>query len=572
MFAVLPLAGCTSTHPGPGPVPTSSRSSAPKFDLVAFDSCKQLLKELRAAARKSYSRPVPDAGIAVDGGNRALAAGAEAAAPAATPFSGTNVNEAGSDEPDIVKTDGRRIVTVANGVLHVIDPASRRETGRLSLGSSGQADLLLSGDRALVLVSGFQRILERRSLVPPSEAGAQAILVDLAGTPQVISRYRGSGRVLDARQTGSVARVVLSSPPRFAESPDAATIDDWLPEWEVTTGGTTTKGRTACGDVSRPPSFSGLSMLSVLTFDLAAPALTDGSPVSLVADGDIVYGTPTSLYIANDQRWRIDTFRDSSAPDSEIFKFTLPPAGKPILAATGAVPGMLLSQYSLSEWDGWLRVATTDFAQRSSAVRVFGQQGGKLVQRGVVDGLGHGEQIYAVRFLGSRGYVVTFRQTDPLYSLDLSDPARPRVTGDLKITGYSAHLQQVGDDRVVGIGQEADAGGVREGLQVSLFDVADPAHPTRLAQHVVPGAGSEAEYDPHALLWWPATHLLVVPTYERAIALKIEGGTLKEAGYLAGGNIRRALVIGDRLWTLSDNELAVADLSTLEPIGRVALS
>ena len=74
---------------------------------------------------------------------------------------------------------------------------------------------------------------------------------------------------------------------------------------------------------------------------------------------------------------------------------------------------------------------------------MLAEQSGKLEEVGMVDGLGRGEQIYSVRFLGSRGYVVTFRQTDPLYSLDLSDPAKPRVTGELKINGYSAHLQPV---------------------------------------------------------------------------------------------------------------------------------
>src|SRR4029434_2854577 len=106
---------------------------------------------------------------------------------------------------------------------------------------------------------------------------------------------------------------------------------------------------------------------------------------------------------------------------------------------------------------------------------------------------------------GPRAFVVTFRQTDPLYSLDLSDPAAPRVTGELKITGYSAHLQPIGEDRLVGIGQEADAVGRVQGTQVSLFDVSDPAAPRRLDRYQVNNGSSEAEYDPHAVLWWPAT-------------------------------------------------------------------
>ena len=108
---------------------------------------------------------------------------------------------------------------------------------------------------------------------------------------------------------------------------------------------------------------------------------------------------------------------------------------------------------------------------------VLAERDGRLVQTGIADGLGKGEQIYSVRFIGARGYVVTFKQTDPLYSLDLSDPAKPAVTGELKITGYSAHLQPVGENRLIGIGQEADRNGMTKGTQISLFDVSDPARP-----------------------------------------------------------------------------------------------
>jgi uncharacterized secreted protein with C-terminal beta-propeller domain len=599
-LAVLPLAACTATT---SPEPPISTGPAPALRLVAFDSCPQLLTDLHAAALKSVgpgglpgpgsmrdARAVAAAGIG--GPNMAVDKSST------TAFSGTNVHEAGADEPDIVKTDGRRIVTVSGGLLSVIDPATHAQTGTLALGpTAGQSDLLLAGDRALVLVRGGNRMLRDKVDVVTTETTAtEVILVDLAAaTPTVISRYRGDGSLVDARQSGTVARLVLSSAPRIAfpmtatdengllrqnqKAIRAATVEAWLPNWEITTGGQTTKGRLDCSAVRRPPAYSGGALLRVLTFDLAAPALTDGDPVGVLADGDIVYGTPGSLYVANNPLWWFSG-KGSAAPDTatEIYKFELPAAGKPVYVAGGSVPGTLLNQYAMSEWDGHLRVATTDGQVGASAVRVLRERDGKLAEVGSVGGLGRDERIYAVRFLGDRGYVVTFRQTDPLYSLDLADPTRPRVTGELKITGYSAHLQQVGENRLIGIGQETS--GDRRGLQVSLFDVADPAAPRRLAQQVVPGAWSEAEFDPHAVLWWPATGLLVVPasgpTGGGVLAMRVTSAGLTAAGLAAapedtGAPVRRALVVGDELWTMSDRGLLSANLSTLDRTGWVPL-
>jgi uncharacterized secreted protein with C-terminal beta-propeller domain len=604
-LAALPLAACTAAPQQHTPIAIATVRPAPALRLVAFDSCRQLLTDLRAAATRSVQPwGLPGSAVMLEGrafrANGGIVADkASAAAPAPAAYSGTNVHEQGADEPDIVKTDGRRIVTVSGRVLRVVDPVTHAQTGRLDLGmgAEGQTDLLLAGDRALVLVHGGYWATDKRAMRPTDAGAATVFLVDLAGTPRVLSRYRGDGRLVDARQTGTVARVVLSSGPkiRFPFSADSesallrqnkrvigtAPVDAWLPEWEVTTGSATSRGKVDCSAVSRPADYSGAAMLRVLTFDLTGPALTDGSPVAVLADGDVVYGTTDSLYVANNQSWRFTGKTAAGSVGTDIYKFSLPPAGKPVYVSGGTVPGLLLNQYSLSEWEGHLRVSTTDASGGASAVRVLRDQGGKLAQVGEVGGLGRGEQIYSVRFLGARGYVVTFRQTDPLYSLDLSDPAKPRVTGELKITGYSAHLQPVGDNRLVGIGQEASTQGIRQGLQVSLFDVADPADPRRLAQQVVPESASEAEFDPHAVLWWPATGLLVVPVSgytggSGALALRVTGNGLTTAGRLTvpGGDlapVRRTLVIGDELWTLSDSGLLSTALSTLDRTGWVPL-
>jgi hypothetical protein len=471
-------------------------------------------------------------------------------------------------------------------------------------------------------------------------AGPRLLLVDLsAGIPRIISEYTMDGSLVDARQVGPIARVVVHSAPRvFYAPPQAgsgtaapgtrsaiarAGLSAWLPRYTLIDGSQRRAGRVGCADVSHPAvaSYSGESMLTVLTFDLGADSLSDGQPVTIVADGSTVYSNGTSLYIANDQQWSMPP--TGAAPGTEpaaspsaqpetvppeqyvgLYKFGIAGAGQPVYQASGTVPGWLLgsagmTQYALSEWNGVLRVATTTgnafsyYSQPQSAVYELEQAGTQLVIVGKVGGLGAGEQIYAVRFVGPIGYVVTFRQVDPLYTLDLSDPAQPRVVGELLLSGYSAYLDPIDAVHVLGVGQATNDDGETLGTQVSLFDVADPAAPVRQAVYRLRFGHSEAEFDPHAFLYWPASRIVVIPVQlpyiatgspvpagpaSAALVLRVGDHTITKLGMIrqpavpgwpGGGQIRRSLVIGDALWTLSDAGLQANDMTTLQPIAWV---
>jgi hypothetical protein len=639
--------------------------------LTSFHGCGGELAALRKAAEASvgpYGLPGPVSAVngtaypaAADGAPRA-AAGAAAAAPAAVPaYSGTNDYVAGVDEPDLVKTDGRRIVTVAGGVLEVIDAASRTVTGRLELSAAGEgiayrpANLLLSGDHALVLTSGgpVAEGAAGSGDSPRPVYGSRLLLVDLAGHPSVMSSYAIEGSLIDARQIGPAVRAVISTQPRlnFPAQPGStsdaqrvtanqavisrAGLDAWLPHYEETSGGATSTGHIACSAVSRPASYSGANLLTVLTFDLTSDALGSGDGVSIVADGNTVYGTDTSLYVAGDERRlaeasTADAGRGmpaggaASTPGSaatrqqtDIYRFDITSPGPPRFAAGGSVPGYLIDQYALSEWQGHLRVATTtgtswaladgapaDAQTSSSAVYVLSTRDPVMQLAGHVTGLGRTERIYSVRFMGPVGYVVTFRQTDPLYTVDLSDPAQPRVRGSVALTGYSAYLHPASDTRLIGIGRQADAMGHVGGTQVSLFDVSDLAAPDRLATFALTAAISNAEFDPHAFLYWPAAHLMVVPlqptgmaagapvppdgaapspdaAQSGALVLRIDDSgitktgfvtqpdTANTTGYRRYSQIERSLIIGQTLWTISAAGAMASDLTTLRQQGWV---
>ncbi|MDM4721760.1 beta-propeller domain-containing protein [Micromonospora sp. WMMA1363] len=603
LLALTLLAGSAALPAAPGvaPPPTPAGPVAP-VRLVSFDSCADALAELRAATA-AHVRPW---GFADDEttqpARRAIedmpqAAGAPQDTAAAPQHSTTNVHERGVDEPDLVKTDGRRIVTVTGGVLRVADPATRRITGRLDLARDhadlrwAQHDLLLHGDHALVLtdVVTLPRprtpvATDRLPAVAP--AGTRLVLVDLAGAPRVLGTYQVQGRTVDARQTGATARVVVRSGARvtFPDLPGAdeaarttanmaavaaAGIDAWLPAYEWTAGPERRAGRVGCDRLSRPATGTGSSVLTVLSFDLTADRLADGDPVSVAADADTVYGTGTALYLAGQRiahgaRPARPGLRPTGGPVTDIYQFDTGVTGRPRYVAAGSVPGWLVNQYALSEWAGHLRAATTtgvDERTSESGVHVLRREGNALVPVGTVTGLGRGERIWSVRYLGGTAYVVTFRQTDPLYALDLTDHATPRVTGELKITGYSAYLHPIAEGRLLGVGQEADRRGRVQGVQVSLFDVRDPAGPTRLDRWHLPGAWSSAEHDPHAFLHDPETGLVAVPVDEGVRLLRVSAEKITELGRVTHPShaVSRSLLVDGVLWTVSEAGLQAND-------------
>jgi len=325
-------------------------------------------------------------------------------------------------------------------------------------------------------------------------------------------------------------------------------------------------------------------MLSVLTIDPAmglSPVDSDG----VMTSAQTVYASAEGLYVAtptwsNEPRPG-DDFLFGGRESTLVHRFDIAEDFETSYTGSGEVRGSLLNQFSMSEHRGYLRVATTDQADEESFVTVLDAQSDELRTVARVGNLGLGEQIYAVRFIGDTGYVVTFRQIDPLYTLDLSDPKNPKVLGELKIQGYSAYLHPIGESLLLGIGQDANENGQVKGTQISLFDVSNLEEPIRLHQaRIGQGSSSEAEYDHHAFLWWPSLNMAVLPVnayhydertgYEEwfsgAVGARVDRargissiGTLRHP---QGSQIRRSVVIGDTLYTISDDGVKTSVLET----------
>ena len=623
--------------------------------LSAFDACEDLLSYLRTEGAKAVGPygfqgsgvmydeflavrgPVPttaavaagrasgaeESDVAADSSPGLATTGGEAPPVAGTDHSSTNVQEAGVDEPDVVKTDGRRLVAIAGGQLRFVDLSGPepRLAATLRVGAEGylQGGLFLTGDRVLVLRPAMpsytggprpapmptERGIAASDIAMPPVAGparTAVTVVDLSdlAAPKVVSELTIDGDLVASRLVDGVARLVLRSGPPdlpflYPSGSEASvqvatdankkvvaesTLDQWLPTFEQ--DGEPPRRLADCGDVSRPKEFSGLGALSVVTIDALDPR--PGPAASVLGAGELVYASANHLYVTT-SAWRTGDCPPNadcmSTTTTDVHKFDIEDEVRTTYEASGRITGRLLNQFSMSEHEGDLRLASTDDTTQESAVTVLRQKEGVLEQIGAVGGLGKTERIYAVRFLGDRGYVVTFRQTDPLYVVDLADPTEPAVAGELKIPGYSAYLHPIGEHRLLGFGQDATEQGRVQGTQLSLFDVSDPAAPKRLANATLPFSSSEAEYDHHAFLWWAKTRLAMVPLQSYrdgtsgAVGFTVSDDAVSELGRVEQRDrqpIRRSIVVGDRVLTLSETGLQGNDVTTLAERSWLPLS
>jgi hypothetical protein len=651
-FRALTLAALVATTSVAAAPAVAAKKSAAR--LVSYPSCQAFLDETRSrvtplvGAYGVSGYPGIGAlarGRAVDGGPIALpSVAAPAAGEAADPvagvdFSGTNVQEEGVGEPDVAVSDGRYIYSVTDETVRVIAPGNGSPTLVASISFEGitNSRLLISGRRLLVISDTYRQWSENGPIedIPVNSGGpvSRAFystpetvvnLVDISAptAPKVVETLSLEGSFVAARSVDAVVRLVTSSRPdvlplQYPVDPTppatqaaivanrgvvtTAPLATWVPTMTLQKAGAEVgapRRAVRCREIRRAKTFAGLGMLTVQTID-PAKGLTPVDSDAVMTDAETVYGSTTSLYVAG-TRWFSPEILGGTAPAPEgittqIHRFDITGRASTQYRASGTVPGYMLSQWSMSEKDDVLRVASTEQPpwnagqenQSQSVVTTLKPNGATLERIGSVSGLGAGEQIYAVRFIGDLGYVVTFRRTDPLYVIDLSNPAQPAVRGQLKIPGYSAYLHPVGEDLLLGIGQDADDTGRVKGTQASLFDVSNPAFPTRISAVSLGGRWSEVESDHKAFLYWAPSRLAVVPVAgengsysysSRGIGMKIGRAsglaTTSPIEHPSTGaqpaQIRRFIVIGASLYSVSDAGVAADRLGDFTRTGWVA--
>lgn len=433
--------------------------------------------ETTAAATESYAM---DGGTVNEAGAEDTASPQEAASAVSKEsgtgdFSETNLQEAGVDEGDVVKTDGTYLYILRNnGQVRIVkaEGGSLKEASKIQVPDNNMKveEMYLDGDRLILAASGSnstlkqdkediyyvdQRQFSRLYTFDISDRSKPA----LAGSTEQEGIYRTS------RKAGDYVYLFTEFNPVVLEARETSTL---LPK----AGGED----MLIDDIFLPESPTQSSYLVITSIDVKAPdKLLDRK--AIVSAAEMFYVSTENIYIS------LNNY-NGSGNTTQILKFHYKD-GKISAVGAGEVRGYLNDSFSLNESNGYLRVVSTDWDDSDTVNRLYVLDE-DLNICGQIDDLAPGETIKSARFLGDAGYFVTFRETDPLFSVDLSDPRNPKILGELKITGFSSYLHFYGENKLLGLGEEVNPkNGRRKGIKLSMFDISDPSDVKESDKYVV---------------------------------------------------------------------------------------
>lgn len=630
-------------------------------------------------------------GVAEESKN--AAAGDGMSAPVADDYSKTNVQVAGVDEADIVKTDGRYAYAVADNDVYIIDayPGDKAEIVSKIEFKDRPQDLYVNGNSLIVFGADNNinanptfRSFRRQS----SFTFFKVFDMSDKKNPKLLRDLSYEGSYYNSRMIGDHVYLLVSNH-----------IYNYFYNSEIVVPRAFNKGkeiRFCEGGVRCPPvyyfdmPYDSYNFVNVVAINVRDNSQNPANDVYLLSGSQSIFASEKNLYITytkylseddllveslkeliyaklpEEYRTRINkieaadeqvlnleektrkilailSWYGNTLPSAEQEKFNedlvarmkakykaiAPELEKTVIhkiaidrdkleyKAVGEVAGQVLNQYSMDEKDGYFRVATTrsrtwsqyaDEADQESYSNLFVLDGSlKLV--GAVERLARGENIHSVRFMGDRAYMVTFKQIDPLFVLDLRDPKKPAVAGQLKIPGYSNYLHPYDENTLIGLGKETeekDGRVTNGGIKLSLFDVSDIANPKEVDKYVMGESGSYsiAESEPKAFLFSLSKNLLVIPVsvYEKGVAAYPQfafGGAAvfsvdkngfklrakidhSDGGVLGTGEpwrgyghydstVNRSLYIQDSLYTFSSRYMQVNKLDTLGEVKKLEL-
>lgn len=368
----------------------------------------------------------------------------------------------------------------------------------------------------------------RTTLQVPSRAPAINLYADEASNTKAmllaLDELQKSGRPIaeipseeiDALVQEKLTEVLLAD---AEDSIDAISHRDWLPRTFERNDGTLSAATLPCQSFYIPASGStSAGVTFVAQLDIAS--LQHGpNDVAMLGLADTMYENASKVVLSS-RYWSYAPATGEAKTQTLVHQFDVSQPGMISYQASGKVPGYILNQFAMDERNGALRIVTTDDGSNdnswvsSAGLYALQAQGSNLTTAGKLEGLAKSERVYAVRFLEDKAYIVTFRQTDPLFVLDVADPTTPKLLGELEIPGFSEYMHPLGDHHLLTIGRSANEMGRAGNLALQIFDVTDPVSPTLAHKHDFTATGSsDAEHNHKAFSFFDELGMLALPFY-----------------------------------------------------------
>ena len=442
-----------------------------------FDALKSTQND-REYATADLARGVTTEMAVEDSAASAMDMGSSASnTGAALSYSKTNLQEAGVDEADIIKTDGKYLyVMKATGSVRMIRAEGKtlEVEGTIMLEALNETpqEMYVDGDILNLIVTGSRTTLDsddtqEDTYTANTENYTKIYTYDISdrSVPQLRGTVKQKGTYSTSRKNGDVIYLFTQFYPQIN---DADQIDTYVPAVNGV--------RLESTDIYLPEYQNSSSYLVISSVSNRRP--------DEVIDKKAIVSAADNFYVSNDNIYIANANWGSDATMTQILKFS---CQKGKIRAKGAadLKGFLNDSFSMDEYNGYLRIVLTDYSgdTQTNALYVLDDA---LEVCGSITDIAEGEEIRSARFLGDTGYFVTFKETDPLFSVDLSNPADPKVLGELKITGFSSYLHFYGENKLLGVGNEVDPEtGAYTGIKLAMFDVSDPSNVKQLHKFVI---------------------------------------------------------------------------------------
>ena len=430
---------------------------------------------------------LPDAGAPTSGGpgmDNGLSSNSASGKTTGSSHSETYLQVDDVDEADIVKTDGKYIYYVTDTREVVILAADNGKTERLStVGSSGIEnyidDIYIKGD-TLITIGSFYRD-------DSDEEYTGIVVYDISdrSKPELLYDFSQTGSILTSRMVGDYVYLVTND---YVYRGGRAV---------PMCGSADNMAKLSPSDICCIPEPERTSYIVLSAVSIVSGKQGNTATKAILGASEDIYCNDHDLYSASEE-WD----EKSGAVNTRLVRASLD-GTKVKFNATAKVRGYIDNQFSMDERNGYFRVATTSTRAGMDVNNLYVLDK-ELKEAGKVTGFARNESIKAVRYVGDKAYVITYEAIDPLFIIDLSDPADPRIEGEVKIDGFSTLLVPVSKDRLLGIGHATGDNGYGgeydSGLKLALFDISDPSQPKVLDNKEFENMSSTAQYDHHALM------------------------------------------------------------------------